>query len=124
METEQQLSHEETVRILRNWYTVGDRIERHLIAVKQGTIVGFGKKYIPRGGFDHKRAGVYMDFFTLRIQSADGSEWSQNLGEPLSDAALGSFRFRVGDYRVIFDIDNNKKTIIILAVGNRKDIYR
>ncbi len=88
MGTEQQQSHEETLQILRSWYTVGSRIERYLIGVRMGTIVGFGKKYIPRGGFDHKRAGVYMDLFNLRIEGADGSEWMESLGEPLDKREL------------------------------------
>ncbi len=32
------------------------------------------------------------------------------------------FRLRVGDYRVLFEIE--KDTIIILKVGNRKNIYK
>jgi mRNA interferase RelE/StbE len=34
----------------------------------------------------------------------------------------GSFRLRVGDYRVIFDVQGN--TIRILSLGHRKNIYR
>jgi len=44
--------------------------------------------------------------------------------EALKDRALGDFRFRVGDYRVIFDFDSKKNIIIILTIGHRKDIYR
>lgn len=40
----------------------------------------------------------------------------------LSDPRIGTYRFRVGDFRVIFDVDGN--SIIILRVGNRRDIYR
>lgn len=40
----------------------------------------------------------------------------------LSDSKLGSYRFRIGDYRIIFDID--KDTLTILDVGHRKEIYR
>jgi mRNA interferase RelE/StbE len=40
----------------------------------------------------------------------------------LSDDAIGQYRFRVGDYRIIFDIIENQ--IVVLAVGNRKDIYQ
>ncbi|MBU2623350.1 MAG: type II toxin-antitoxin system RelE/ParE family toxin [Proteobacteria bacterium] len=40
----------------------------------------------------------------------------------LIDSKLGMFRFRIGDYRVICDIEDNE--IIILRVGHRKDIYR
>lgn len=44
--------------------------------------------------------------------------------KPIKDKSLGSFRFRIGDYRIIFDVDSKGNRIIILAVGHRKDIYR
>ena len=34
-----------------------------------------------------------------------------------------AYRMRIGDYRVIFDIDKNKLIILILRVGHRKKIY-
>ena len=34
-----------------------------------------------------------------------------------------NFRLRVGDYRVILDIDLGKKIITILKIGHRKNIY-
>jgi len=40
----------------------------------------------------------------------------------LIDPALGTYRFRIGDYRVIFDIKGEE--LIVLRVGHRKDIYR
>jgi len=42
--------------------------------------------------------------------------------EKLTDWQPGEFRFRVGDYRVIFDFED--VTIIILDVGHRREIYR
>ena len=39
----------------------------------------------------------------------------------LINPALGSYRWRIGNYRVIFDIDGNK--IVVLKIGHRKDIY-
>ena len=42
--------------------------------------------------------------------------------EKLKDYRLGEYRFRIGDYRILFDAENHK--IIILKVGHRKDIYR
>lgn len=35
-----------------------------------------------------------------------------------------SYRLRVGDYRILYQIDNSTKIITIFAVGHRKDIYR
>ena len=42
--------------------------------------------------------------------------------KPLHDAKFGEYRFRVGEYRIIFDVRNDD--VIILAIGNRRDIYR
>ena len=42
--------------------------------------------------------------------------------QKLLDEKLGSYRFRIGDYRVIFDIEDDE--LIILRVGHRKEIYR
>jgi len=40
----------------------------------------------------------------------------------LIDPQLGSYRFRIGDYRVVFDIEGDE--IVVLRVGHRKDICR
>lgn len=37
---------------------------------------------------------------------------------------IGYLRIRVGDYRVIYDIDDTLKEIYILDIGHRKDIYK
>ena len=42
--------------------------------------------------------------------------------EELTNPKIGSYRFRMGDYRVIFDIEG--KDIVILRVGHRKEIYK
>lgn len=42
--------------------------------------------------------------------------------EKLTDPKIGTYRFRTGDYRVIFDIED--KDIVILRVGHRRNIYR
>ena len=42
--------------------------------------------------------------------------------EKLIDPRLGTYRFRIGDFRVVFDLKGNE--IIVLRVGHRKDIYK
>lgn len=42
--------------------------------------------------------------------------------EKLKDFRFGSWRYRMGNYRVIFDIIGNK--INILKIGHRKDVYK
>jgi len=33
------------------------------------------------------------------------------------------FRIRIGDYRIIYNINDNILTVFILAIGNRRDVY-
>ena len=37
---------------------------------------------------------------------------------------MPGIRFRVGDYRIIFDIDKDNLQIFIFQIGNRKSIYK
>lgn len=37
---------------------------------------------------------------------------------------IPGFKLRVGDYRAIVDVDNSTKTINVLKVGHRKNIYK
>jgi mRNA interferase RelE/StbE len=40
----------------------------------------------------------------------------------LTESKLGTYRFRIGDYRAIFDLEGNE--IVVLRVGHRRDIYK
>jgi mRNA interferase RelE/StbE len=40
----------------------------------------------------------------------------------LIDQKIGTYRFRVGDYRIVFDIVNDN--IVVLRIGHRKEIYK
>lgn len=42
--------------------------------------------------------------------------------ERLTNSELGTYRFRIGDYRVIFDIKGND--IVVLRTGHLKEIYK
>lgn len=34
------------------------------------------------------------------------------------------WRIRVGDYRVIYEIDNNDRIVTVLHIGHRRDVYQ
>ena len=42
--------------------------------------------------------------------------------EKLTDREVGEWRFRVGEYRVVFDVTGGM--IEVLKVGHRKDVYK
>ena len=35
-----------------------------------------------------------------------------------------AWRIRIGNYRVIYEIENNMLSIFVIEIGHRKDIYR
>lgn len=45
-------------------------------------------------------------------------------GKGLSGDLSGLWRYRVGDYRIIADIDDQNITIFTLKIGHRREIYR
>ena len=46
----------------------------------------------------------------------------KHYSKKLIHSDLGTYRYRVGNHRVIFDLEKNK--IIILKIGHRREIYR
>ena len=49
----------------------------------------------------------------------------RSIGEPLSGARLGSYwKYRVGDWRIVCDIQDERIVVRVLRVGNRRDVYR
>lgn len=34
------------------------------------------------------------------------------------------YRLRQGDYRVVYAIDDDERTVVVVKIGNRRDIYR
>ena len=39
-------------------------------------------------------------------------------------SGLDEYRIRLGDYRVLYTIDDEEKSVTIFAVGHRREIYR
>lgn len=44
-------------------------------------------------------------------------------GKPLRQSLKGHRKMRVGDYRVIYRVDEELEKIYILIIGNRRDVY-
>jgi mRNA interferase RelE/StbE len=49
----------------------------------------------------------------------------RSLGEALRGKELGDFwKYRVGDWRIIADLDDGIVLITVVRIGNRREIYR
>jgi len=47
----------------------------------------------------------------------------KELGKPLKGEFQGYWRYRWGDYRVIYKISEQEILIIVLRISHRKDVY-
>lgn len=49
----------------------------------------------------------------------------RSIGEALKGSQLGEFwKYRVGDYRIISRIEDGELRILVVRIGNRRDVYR
>ena len=49
----------------------------------------------------------------------------RSIGEALKGSKLGDFwKYRVGDYRVIASIEDGALRILVVRIGNRKEVYK
>jgi mRNA interferase RelE/StbE len=49
----------------------------------------------------------------------------RSIGEALQGADLGAYwKYRVGDYRLICEIEDKKITVNLLKVGHRREVYK
>lgn len=56
-------------------------------------------------------------------KNIEGCSDPRQHGKGLTANRSGQWRYRVGDYRIITEIQDDKVIVLILAVGHRKNIY-
>ena len=52
-----------------------------------------------------------------------GCEDPRRHGGPLGGDRLGQWRYRVGDYRIIAEIHDDRVLIMVMTVGHRREVY-
>lgn len=62
-----------------------------------------------------KRLGTKLEFFIAQTNPLD-------FAEPLTKPADAQYRYRVGDYRVLFDVEDHN--IVVLRVQHRREVYQ
>lgn len=58
----------------------------------------------------------------LKLEWFVGQDDPLRFAEPLTKPADAQYRFRVGNYRALFDVED--RNIVILHIQHRKDVYR
>lgn len=57
-------------------------------------------------------------------KNIEGSENPRIQGKGLTENRAGEWRYRIGDYRVICEIQDEKVIVLVLDVGHRREIYK
>ena len=71
---------------------------------------------------DRQVARRLIDFLKNRVLSLRDP---RSVGQALRGSTLGEFwKYRVGDFRIIASIQDDRMIVLVLRVGNRSDIYR
>ncbi len=71
---------------------------------------------------DRQAARRILAFLHGRIAALDDP---RSIGEALKGSRLGEFwKYRVGDYRIICSIEDGALRILVVRVGNRREVYR
>jgi mRNA interferase RelE/StbE len=45
-------------------------------------------------------------------------------GKPLKGPYQGFYRYRIGDYRIVYSIEEDRLIIFVLRIRHRRDVYR
>jgi mRNA-degrading endonuclease RelE of RelBE toxin-antitoxin system len=64
-------------------------------------------------------AAAVMNFIT-----GDLLDEPRRVGKPLGQELAGAFAARRGEYRVVYEIDDDAGTVTVLDIDHRRDVYR
>jgi mRNA interferase RelE/StbE len=63
-----------------------------------------------------------LKFLQQRVAKLDDP---RSIGQVLQGAKLGEFwKYRVGDFRLISKIEDDRRTVLVLRIGHRREVYR
>ncbi len=69
---------------------------------------------------DRQAQGDIVHYLRERVQQAENP---RHFRKPMR-GEKGLWRYRVGDYRIICDIQDDRSTVLVLALGHRREVYR
>lgn len=73
-------------------------------------------------GLDQQVARRIVKFLHGRVAVMDDP---RSIGDALKGSRLGEFwKYRVGDYRIIARIEDGQMLIMVVRIGNRREVYR
>ena len=80
---------------------------------------GWAEKELGRlSAGDRERVRRFFDDRLLKLDDP------RSLGGPLHGTLAGLWKYRIGDIRIIAQLHDDRLIILVVAIGNRREIYR
>ena len=70
---------------------------------------------------DRQAARRVVDFMDERVTTLEDP---RSIGKALSGPLATLWRYRIGDYRIVASIEDSTVCILVVRIGNRKEVYR
>lgn len=70
---------------------------------------------------DKQSARRILDFMDERVAQRDDP---RSTGKALTGPLGGLWRYRVGDFRVLCEIQDGELRVLVVELGNRREVYR
>ncbi len=68
----------------------------------------------------HEAQQIILRYLRERIATANDP---RRFGRPLMRDRKGLWRYRVGDFRIIASIEDNRFVVLVITVGHRREVY-
>ena len=80
----------------------------------------------PRALGEHKKLDRSAQRRVVRFlqERIAGNHDPREFGKPLTGDLAGLWRYRIGEYRVVCRIDDERRAVLVLRIAHRKEVYR
>jgi len=64
---------------------------------------------------------LILKYLRERVATSDDP---RRFGHALTGDLTGLWRYRVGDYRIVASIEDDRFVVLVVAIGHRREVYR
>jgi mRNA interferase RelE/StbE len=83
-------------------------------------------EFLPEAARDLKKLGPDVQAAILKFlrQRIATSENPRRFGHALTGDKKGFWRYRIGDFRIVAAIEDDRFVVVVVTVGHRREVYR
>jgi mRNA interferase RelE/StbE len=88
--------------------------------------LGWAIEYDPEAIKDLNKLNrsIRSEIFSYMQERIARAESPRNFGKPLRYDKFGLWRYRVRDFRIICELQDARQVVLVVGVGDRKDVYK